>query len=87
MKGENKFMKNILTAVLTATYTLMNIALFEEWYLNVPYYLTEMQSYMVMAVLVLVASMFSSLALDFASKLDKKREEEVKVNWLTVDED
>ena len=80
-------MKNILTAVLTATYTLMNIALFEEWYLNVPYYLTEMQSYMVMAVLVLVASMFSSLALDFASKLDKKREEEVKVNWLTVDED
>ena len=80
-------MKNVLIAVTTAVMTMMNIVLFEEWYANVPWYLTELQSYIVIGILVLVASLFSSFAINFASKLDKKREEKVKVNWLTVDED
>lgn len=80
-------MKNIMTALTTGVFTMINILLFETWYANVPYYLTELQSYVIIGLLVVIASIGTNLVFNQIDKHFNKKDEEVKVNWLTVDED
>lgn len=75
--------KNIITAVLTAVLALTFIYALDAWYQSVPWYMTDIEIYMLIMTCIAVANLVSNY---IVSKF-KKKEQEVKVNWLTVDED
>lgn len=76
-------MKKIITAILTGVTALLLINGLDAWYQSVPWYMTNEQIYMLITACITVANLLVSTVVN--SIKFKKKEQEVKVNWLTVD--
>lgn len=82
-------MKKLVIAALTAILSLTYIFLVDIWYQIVPaWYLTEEQSIALMGGLIMVGYLTTDWIVEKIDEfISRKKEEKVKVNWLTVDED
>lgn len=80
--------KGLLTAALTAEIAFALIWIVNEAYYYVPWYLSDAEAYMLIAVLIALGNLIASFVVEAIVKyFDKRKSEKVKVNWLTVDED
>lgn len=80
--------KDLLKAALTAELAFGLIWIVNEAYYYVPYNLSDAEAYVLIAVLIALGSLISTFIVDKIDKyFDKKKEKEVKVNWISVDED